>query len=63
MFLVGDAPPHMDYANDVEYPRTAAAAKQKGIVINTVQCRQNSATTGQWQRDGRRMAPRGSHSA
>ncbi|MGH8576032.1 MAG: vWA domain-containing protein [Gammaproteobacteria bacterium] len=50
VFLVGDAPPHMDYADDVEYPETAVAAKEKGIVINTVQCGQNSATTGQWQR-------------
>ncbi|MGH8626527.1 MAG: vWA domain-containing protein [Gammaproteobacteria bacterium] len=49
VFLVGDAPPHMDYADDVKYPQTAAAAKQKGIVINTIQCGQNNATTGQWQ--------------
>ncbi len=49
VFLVGDAPPHMDYANDVKYPETAAAAKEKGIVINTIQCGQESATTGEWQ--------------
>ncbi len=49
VFLVGDAPPHMDYPDDVKYPTTLAAAKQKGIVVNTVQCGNNHGTTGQWQ--------------
>ena len=35
IFLVGDAPPHMDY-NEVRYPEIVATAKQKVIVINTV---------------------------
>jgi len=50
VFLVGDAPPHMDYQDDVKYPETAAVAKQKGIVINTVQCGNMGSTTRQWQR-------------
>src|SRR4051812_45753618 len=29
VFLVGDAPPHMDYANDVKYPQTCEAAVKK----------------------------------
>src|SRR5471030_2289775 len=29
VFLVGDAPPHMDYAQDTKYPITLAVAKQK----------------------------------
>jgi Mg-chelatase subunit ChlD len=38
IFLVGDAPPHMDYKDDIKYPETCKLAEQKGIVINTVQC-------------------------
>ncbi len=37
IFLVGDAPPHMDY-NEVRYPEIVASALKKGIVINTIQC-------------------------
>lgn len=37
VFLVGDAVPHMDYANDVHYPVTLAAAERKGIRVNTIQ--------------------------
>jgi len=36
VFLVGDAPPHMDYAQDVKYPKTIAVAKQRDIVVNAV---------------------------
>ena len=38
IFLVGDAPPHMDYTDDVKYPVTCKKACAKGIIINTVQC-------------------------
>ncbi len=38
IFLVGDAPPHMDYPDDVKYPVTCKKAVDKGILINTVQC-------------------------
>jgi len=37
IFLVGDAPPHMDY-NEVQYPAIMASALEKGIVVNTIQC-------------------------
>jgi Mg-chelatase subunit ChlD len=50
VFLVGDAPPHMDYQDDVKYPDTVAAASAKGIVINVVQAGQNSMTKRQWTR-------------
>lgn len=50
VFLVGDAPPHMDYPNDVQYPDTIAAAQKRGILINAIQCGQDRQTTGQWQR-------------
>src|SRR5437868_74278 len=36
VFLVGDAPPHMDYAQDTKYPVTLAVAKQKEIIVNAV---------------------------
>jgi hypothetical protein len=38
IFLVGDAPPHMDYPDDVKYPLTCKKAVEKGIIINAVQC-------------------------
>lgn len=50
IFLVGDAPPHMDYADDVPYARSVATAARNGIVINTVQCGSMPATTPIWQR-------------
>jgi hypothetical protein len=37
MFLVGDAPPHMDYAQDVKYPEVLRTARERGIVVNAVQ--------------------------
>jgi hypothetical protein len=39
IFLMGDAPPHMDYADDVKYPETCKKAVKNGIVINAVACR------------------------
>jgi hypothetical protein len=49
VFLVGDAPPHMDYQDDVPYAKTVALARQHGIVINTVQCGDWQDTTAVWQ--------------
>lgn len=49
VFLVGDAPPHMDYANDVKYPDILNTAQKRNIVINTIQCGNQSYTTGSWQ--------------
>lgn len=49
IFLVGDAPPHMDYQDDVKYPVTVALAKQKGIIVNAIQCGQDSSATADWQ--------------
>ena len=48
IFLVGDAPPHMDYQDDVKYPITLAAAKERGIVVNTIQCGEDGDTRRQW---------------
>jgi Mg-chelatase subunit ChlD len=38
VFLVGDAPPHMDYADEARYPEILAGAAQRGIIVNTIQC-------------------------
>src|ERR1700741_1534729 len=37
MFLVGDAPPHMDYAQDMKYPDVMRLARQRDILVNAVQ--------------------------
>jgi hypothetical protein len=47
VFLVGDAPPHMDY-NEIRYPEIVASAIEKGIVINTIQCGEMSTTIAPW---------------
>jgi Mg-chelatase subunit ChlD len=49
VFLVGDAPPHMDYQDDVPYTRSVSLARRHGIVVNTVQCGEWQDTTGVWQ--------------
>jgi len=49
IFLVGDAPPHMDYQDDVKYGVTIAAAKARGIVVNTIQCGNQADTRTEWQ--------------
>ena len=47
IFLVGDAPPHMDY-NEVRYPEIIASALDKGIVVNTIQCGDMPITVEPW---------------
>jgi hypothetical protein len=49
IFLVGDAPPHLDYQDDVGFATSAAAAARRDIVINTVQCGGLPDTTPIWQ--------------
>lgn len=49
IFLVGDAPPHMDYAQDVAYAATVRNAHAQGIVVNTIQCGDYQETTPIWQ--------------
>ncbi|MEZ5460700.1 VWA domain-containing protein [Dokdonella sp.] len=50
IFLVGDAPAHTDYADDVQYPETIAAAMARGVVVNTIQVGNNAGTHEEWQR-------------
>jgi Mg-chelatase subunit ChlD len=49
IFLVGDAPPHMDYPDDVKYPVTCKKAIEKGIIINTIQCGDDAECTKHWK--------------
>jgi hypothetical protein len=49
IFLVGDAPPHMDYNDDVKYPETCKKAVEKGILINTVQCGSDASCAKYWK--------------
>ncbi|MEZ5647578.1 MAG: vWA domain-containing protein [Alphaproteobacteria bacterium] len=37
VFLVGDAPPHMDYEQDIPYPDALKIAKRKNIIVNAIQ--------------------------
>lgn len=36
VFLVGDAPPHMDYKQDTRYATTLKVARQKDIIVNAM---------------------------
>ncbi len=49
IYLVGDAPPHMDYENDVTYSVSCEAAASAGIIINTIQCGSLAEATAPWQ--------------
>jgi hypothetical protein len=49
IFLVGDAPPHMDYKDDVKYPETCKKAAEKGILINAIQCGADPACAKAWK--------------
>ncbi len=50
VFLVGDAPAHMDYHDDVKYPDTIHIAGHKGIIVNAIQSGNNRRATKNWQR-------------
>jgi Mg-chelatase subunit ChlD len=49
IFLVGDAPPHMDYANGPKYPQICQQAAKKDLIINTIQCGALPETTPIWK--------------
>jgi len=38
VFLVGDAPPHVDYQDGEDYARHARTARRRGIAVETIQC-------------------------
>jgi von Willebrand factor type A domain len=49
VFLVGDAPPHMDYLHEHQYPQIVKHATERGIIVNTVQAGDMAETTPIWQ--------------
>jgi Mg-chelatase subunit ChlD len=49
IFLVGDAPPHMDYPNGPKYPDLCREAAKKDLIINTIQCGEIAETKPIWQ--------------
>jgi uncharacterized protein YegL len=54
IFLVGDAPPHDDYANEPDTLATTAEAVRSGMIVNTVQCGDAADTRRAWQEIARR---------
>jgi len=62
IFLVGDAPPHMDYKEDVKYPEVCQMAVKRDLVINTVQCGASIAETAPIWREIAKLSE-GSYSA
>ncbi len=63
VFLVGDAPPHTDYPNDVQFPDTCKTAVAKGLIINTVQCGSMPGTREIWERIAKLSEGRSSRSS
>jgi hypothetical protein len=49
VFVVGDAPPHMDYAQDVKYPQVLKIARERDIVVNAVQAGEARDTMRVWR--------------
>ena len=49
IFLVGDAPPHLDYADGPKYPELCRIAAKKDLIVNTVQCGNIAETTPIWK--------------
>ncbi|QEH36918.1 hypothetical protein OJF2_55030 [Aquisphaera giovannonii] len=53
LFLVGDAPPHDDYADEPDTVASASEAVKAGILVNTIQCGREAGTSEVWQRISR----------
>ncbi|MBN1620019.1 VWA domain-containing protein [candidate division WOR-3 bacterium] len=49
IFLVGDAPPHMDYNDVKDYKTVCKEAIARDIIINTVRCGSDGNTEAVWQ--------------
>ncbi|GJM19579.1 MAG: hypothetical protein DHS20C14_17920 [Phycisphaeraceae bacterium] len=54
VYLVGDAPPHMDYQDDVPYMDSCTLALERGLIINTIQCGSITDTEPVWREIARR---------
>lgn len=49
VFLVGDAPPHMDYEQEKQYPAILKKAAEEKIIVNAIQAGDDGETTQIWQ--------------
>jgi uncharacterized protein YegL len=49
IFLVGDAPPKMNYADEMQYPEIIQLAREKGIIINAIQAGNMAMTAQPWK--------------
>lgn len=49
VFLVGDAPPHMDYKHGPKYADVCREAVKRDLIVNTVQCGSDANTARVWQ--------------
>jgi Mg-chelatase subunit ChlD len=54
VFLIGDAPPHDDYAQEPDTLTTTASAVKSGMTVNTIQCGADDSTREVWQTIARR---------
>src|SRR5581483_9186005 len=50
IYLVGDAPPHSDYADGYDASRAARAAAARGIQLHTIQCGTDREAESAWRR-------------
>ena len=49
VFLVGDAPPHLDYQDGYDYRRHVREARQRGILVDAIQCGGDAQTEAVWR--------------
>ncbi len=49
VFLVGDAPPHMDYPGEQQFPAIVHRAAERNIIVNTIRCGNDDTTARHWQ--------------
>lgn len=49
IFLVGDAPPHVDYQDGLDYRRHVSDARRRGIVVDAIQCGGDTQTAAVWR--------------
>jgi hypothetical protein len=49
LFLVGDAPPHLDYQDGYDYRQQVRLARERGIVVEAIQCGPDPATARVWR--------------
>jgi Mg-chelatase subunit ChlD len=48
VYLVGDAPPHLDYDDGITLDGVLSSAKQKGIRISAIRCGNDTSTLAAW---------------